>query len=225
MLCRSDSLVCLTRPVAGHAVAMKPNRLNAVVDGVFAIAMTLLVLDLPRPAHIAQVSHDLEVHAAAYVAYLVSFATLSVVWLEHHGMMLAVRRTTRYFIELSFGFLLFVALLPWPTALMAEFANDSAPSGLVTFMYTATMFLIALSLAASWAYLSRRPGVLTEELAVDFRRSFGRMTLVCIPYVVAMAVAFVSPVASLCIDGAVVLYLAVTRTPLERAEAAMDGRL
>jgi uncharacterized membrane protein len=204
---------------------MKPNRLNAVVDAVFAIAMTLLVLDLPRPDNTSHVAHDLETHAAAYIAYLVSFATLSVVWLEHHGMMLAVRRTTRYFIEITFVFLLFVALLPWPTALMAEFANDSAPSGLVTFMYTATMLLIALSLAGSWAYLSRRPGVLVDDLAVEFRQSIRRTTGVCLPYLVAMVVAFVSPVASLCIDGAVVLFLAVTRTPLERAEAAMDGRM
>jgi uncharacterized membrane protein len=204
---------------------MKPNRLNAVVDGVFAIAMTLLVLDLPRPDNTAHVAHDLEVHAAAYIAYLVSFATLSVVWLEHHGMMLAVRRTTRYFIEITFVFLLFVALLPWPTALMAEFANDSVPSGLVTFLYTATMLLIALSLTGSWAYLSRRPGVLVDDLAMEFRRSIRRTAGVCLLYLVAMAVAVISPVASLCIDGAVVLFLAVTRTPLERAEAMMDGEL
>jgi uncharacterized membrane protein len=77
---------------------MKTNRLNAVVDGVFAIAMTLLVLDLPRPTGIRTVTHDLEAHSDAYIAYLVSFATLGIVWLEHHSMMLAVRRTSRFFI-------------------------------------------------------------------------------------------------------------------------------
>jgi uncharacterized membrane protein len=86
--------------------------------------MTLLVLDLPRPDTRTHVAHDLGVHAAAYVAYLVSFATLSVVWLEQ-GVMLAVRRTTRYFIEITFVFLLFVALVPWPTALMAELPSSS----------------------------------------------------------------------------------------------------
>ena len=58
---------------------MRPRRLNALVDGVFAIAMTLLVLDLPRPSQIGRVLHDLEGHSDAYIASLVWFATLEVV--------------------------------------------------------------------------------------------------------------------------------------------------
>jgi uncharacterized membrane protein len=197
---------------------VKPNRLNAIVDGVFAIAMTLLVLDLPRPSQ-AHLAHDLEVHWDAYIAYLVSFATLGIVWLEHHSMMLAVRRTSRVFIEITFGFLLFVALLPWPTALTAEFADEASGSALVTFIYSATMFLIALSLAGSWAYLSRHPELLAEELTDGLQRSFKRTCLMCAPYVVAMPIALVSPLASLLIDASAVIYLAVTRSPLERAEA------
>ncbi|MBV8461718.1 MAG: DUF1211 domain-containing protein [Acidimicrobiales bacterium] len=198
---------------------MKTNRLNAIVDGVFAIAMTLLVLDLPRPSAFGQVTHDLEVHWDAYIAYLVSFATLGVVWLEHHGMMLAVRRTSRTFIECTFAFLLFVALLPWPTALTAEFADEASTSSLVTFIYSTTMFFIALSLMGSWAYLGRHPELLAEDLTPSFQQSLRRTRLVCLPYVVAMPIAFISPLASLVIDASVVVYLAATRSPLERAEA------
>src|SRR5436309_1578124 len=92
---------------SAHAMmtCMRPNRLNTIVDGVFAIAMTLLVLDLPHPGQSAQLVHDLEVHWDAYIAYLVSFATIGVVWVEHHGMMLAVRRTSRQFMEVTFLFL------------------------------------------------------------------------------------------------------------------------
>ena len=78
---------------------MRPSRLNTIVDGIFAIAMTLLVLDLPRPSLTKELVHDLEIEWDAYVAYIVSFATLGVVWLEHHGMMIAVRRTSRRFIN------------------------------------------------------------------------------------------------------------------------------
>jgi TMEM175 potassium channel family protein len=198
---------------------MKTNRLNAIVDGVFAIAMTLLVLDLPRPNSFRTVTHDLEVHWDAYIAYLVSFATLGVVWLEHHGMMLAVRRTSRTFIEITFAFLLFVALLPWPTALTAEFADEASTSGLVTFLYSATMLLIAASLVTAWSYLGRHPNLLAKNLAPGLRHSFRRTCLICIPYVVAMPIALVSPLASLLIDASVVVYLATSLSPLERAEA------
>jgi uncharacterized membrane protein len=198
---------------------MKTNRLNAIVDGVFAIAMTLLVLDLPRPTNLGQVTHDLEIHWDAYIAYLVSFATLGVFWLEHRGMMLAVRRTSRTLIEITFVFLLFVALLPWPTALTAEYADEASASGLVTFIYSATMFLIAAALAGVWAYVSHHPELLVDDLASSFRQSFRRTCLVCVPYLVALPTALVSPVASLLIDATVVVFLASTQSPLERAEA------
>lgn len=84
----------------------------------------------PPPSQLAQVAHDPEVHWDGYVAYLVSFATLGLVWLEHHGMLLADRRTSRFFIEVIFGFLLFVAFLPWPPALTAQFAVEPTAPGL-----------------------------------------------------------------------------------------------
>jgi uncharacterized membrane protein len=133
-------------------------------------------------------------------------------------MMLAVRRASRFFIEITFGFLLFVALLPWPTALTAEFADEPSVSGLVAFIYSANMFLLALTLAGTWAYLSQRPELLAEELTPGLQQSFRRTCLMCVPYVVAMLIALVSPIASLLIDASAVVYLAATRSPLERAE-------
>jgi uncharacterized membrane protein len=207
---------------------MTPGRLNTIVDGIFAIAMTLLVLDLPRPSLSGQLVHDLEIHWDAYIAYIVSFATLGVVWLEHHGMMLAVRRTSRRFIEITLVFLLFVTLLPWPTALAAQFAPTSLGSEiadkaktarLVTVLYSSNMLVISLALAWSWWYLSRNPRLLKGGWLETFRASFPRIAKVCVPYLVAIAVAFFSPLGSLLIDGAVVAYLAVSASALERAEA------
>jgi uncharacterized membrane protein len=203
---------------------MSPNRLNTIVDGVFAIAMTLLVLDLPRPALSSQLVHDLEIHWDAYIAYLVSFATLGVVWLEHHGMMLAVRKTNRHFIEITLVFLLFVAILPWPTSLGAQFADEAKYAGLVTFLYSSNMLLIALAVAGSWAYLSRRPQLLAEEMQEKFRASFPRAAWVCVPYVLAIVVAPFNYLVSLLIDGAVVVYLAITTNALERMEAEAESQ-
>jgi uncharacterized membrane protein len=202
---------------------MRPSRLNTIVDGIFAIAMTLLVLDLPRPSLTRELVHDLEIEWDAYVAYVVSFATLGVVWLEHHGMMMAVRRTSRRFMEVTLLFLLFVALLPWPTALVAQFIEHHSTARVVTVLYSTNMLFIALAMAGSWAYLSRRVALISPGLEVNFRASLPRTSIVCVPYLVAILVAFFSPLASLFIDGAVVLYLAISSSPLERVEGGSLG--
>lgn len=91
---------------------MGPGRLDALIDGVFAIAVTLLVLDLPRPEHSEQLARDLLDRWPSYVAYVVSFATIGLVWIEHHGMMSAVRCINRRFLERSLVLLFFVSVVP-----------------------------------------------------------------------------------------------------------------
>ena len=74
---------------------MGPGRLHALIDGVFAIAVTLLVLDLPKPPGSARFVHRLLEAWPSYAAYVVSFATIALIWVEHHGMMSAVRFVNR----------------------------------------------------------------------------------------------------------------------------------
>jgi len=88
---------------------MPPGRLHALVDGVFAIAITLLVLDLRRPEGSKHLAHDLLHSWPSYVAYLVTFATVGIVWIEHSGMMRAVQQVNRRFIERTLVLLFFVA--------------------------------------------------------------------------------------------------------------------
>src|ERR1039458_4259594 len=105
------------------AVPVGPGRLQALIDGVFAIALTLLVLDLPRPVAATPLGHDLLRQWPSYVAYLVSFATIGIIWIEHHGMMSAVRSINRRFLERTLVFLLFVSIIPWPTAIASQYAD------------------------------------------------------------------------------------------------------
>src|SRR5450755_102137 len=100
-----------------------PGRIKALIDGVFAIALTLLVLDLPKPQASQRLAHDLLAQGPAYAAYLVSFATIGVIWIEHHGMMSSVRSIDRRFLERTLAFLMFVSVIPWPTALAAQYAG------------------------------------------------------------------------------------------------------
>jgi len=67
------------------------------------------VLDLPRPEHSAQLAHDLLQRWPGCIAYLVSFVTVGLIWIEHHGMMSAVRFVNRRFLECTLVLLCFVA--------------------------------------------------------------------------------------------------------------------
>jgi len=119
--------------------------LHGLIDGVFAIAMTLLVLDLPRPHDSARLAHDLLHLWPSYAAYLVSFVTVGIVWIEHHGMMAAVARINRRFLGRTLLFLLFVSIIPWPTAIAAEYADRGSQAETAAVLYAAVMLLMGLS--------------------------------------------------------------------------------
>jgi len=177
-----------------------PGRLHALIDGVFAIALTLLVLDLPKPAHSAQLVRDLLRAWPSYVAYLVSFITIGILWIEHHGMMSAVRGINRRFLERTLAFLLFISIIPWPTALAADYANQSVSEARATaVLYAATMLMMGLTFAWGWRYPA-------------FPAGARRALLGGLVYLIAIAVAFLSPTASFAIDAIVAVYFAASRS-------------
>ncbi len=192
---------------------MGPGRLHALIDGVFAIALTLLVLDLPRPAHSTQLVHDL-LHAwPAYVAYLVSFVTIGILWIEHHGMMSAVRGINRRFLERTLAFLLFISILPWPTALAADYADQAVPEArAVAVLYAATMLMMGLTFAWGWRYLATHPELVAEPARSALPAGARRALLGSLVYLIAIAVAFLSPAASFAIDALVAVYFAASRS-------------
>jgi uncharacterized membrane protein len=192
---------------------MGPGRVNALIDGVFAIALTLLVLDLPKPLHASALWHDLLHQWPSYVAYLVSFLTIGILWIEHHGMMSAVRSIDRRFLERILCFLLFVSVIPWPTALAADYANQGfAQARTAAVLYGATMCLMGLSFAWGWRYLTVHPDLVAPAARGAFGAGTRRALVGGLVYVVAIAVAFVSPLASFAIDGLVAAYFALSRS-------------
>ena len=192
---------------------MGPGRLHALIDGVFAIALTLLVLDLPRPAHSTQLVHDL-LHAwPSYVAYLVSFVTIGILWIEHHWMMGAVRGINRRFLERTLAFLLFISIIPWPTALAADYADQTVPEArAVAVLYAATMLMMGLTFAWGWRYLAAHPELVAEPARSALPAGAHRALLGSLVYLIAIAVAFLSPVASFAIDAIVAVYFAASRS-------------
>ena len=190
---------------------MTPGRLHALIDGVFAIALTLLVLDLPRPEHSTHLAHALLQQWPSYAAYLVSFVTLGILWIEHHGMMGAVRAIDRRFLERTLAFLLFISIIPWPTALAADYARGGfGDARAAAVLYAATMLMMGLSFAWGWRYLTLHPELVAAPARSAFPAGTRRALLGGLVYLVSIGVAFVSPLASFAIDAVVAVYFALS---------------
>lgn len=144
------------------------------------------------------------------MAYLVSFITIGILWIEHHGMMSAVRGINRRFLERTLIFLLFISIIPRPTALAADYADQAVPEArAVAVLYAATMLMMGLTFAWGWSYLAAHP-----ELAAEPALPAGacRALLGGLVYLIAIAVAFLSPKASFAIDAIVGVYFAASRS-------------
>jgi uncharacterized membrane protein len=170
-------------------------RLEMLCDGIFAIAMTLLVLelkppDLPRHAASAEILHALREHGLAFVGFVLSFLLAGQFWIVHHVWFNYLRQANRALALLTIPFLMFVSLLPFSTSMLTSFGLRN-PVGLV--LYFGNQFMLAVLLAAQWL-LAKRQGLLTESDGSQKRRRFELM-IRCQPltFGVAIAVVFIAP--------------------------------
>ncbi|MDQ1657265.1 MAG: potassium channel family protein [Cryptosporangiaceae bacterium] len=163
-------------------LGMSVGRLEAFSDGVLAIVITLLILDIkvPQGAH-GHLGAALADQWPRYLAYLTSFLIVGIIWLNHHATVHLLARTTHTFQVLNLLLLLPVSVLPWPTALLAEYARDGTAGDqrLAVIIYGLTSTAMAVTFNVLWRYLLRHPelhraGVTPALLAVRNRRyNFG----------------------------------------------------
>ena len=147
------------------------------------------------------------------MAYLVSFLTIGILWIEHHGMMSAVRGINRRFLERTLAFLLFISIIPWPTALAADYANQSVSEArAAAVLYAATMLMMGLTFGWGWRYLAAHPELVAEPARPAFPAGARRALLGGLVYLIAIAAAFLSPMASFAIDAIVAVYFAASRS-------------
>jgi uncharacterized membrane protein len=156
---------------------LRTGRLEAFSDGVFAIAVTLLVLDIAVPADPGP-EHNLLPAVAhlwpAYLAYVVSFATIGAVWLGHNAITDYLDQADTTFIRLNLLLLLFVAFLPFPTRLFADYIGKDRPERVAATIYGITLLLTLTLLWALWRYALRenlvRPDAADEEIQLLTQR-------------------------------------------------------
>lgn len=129
-------------------------RLETFADGVMAIAITLLVLEIgvPEVDEHGSLGSALLEQWPQYAAYAVSFLTIGIIWVNHHHLFSVIERTTHAFLMLNVVFLMTIAVLPWPTALIAEHLREEASRTTAAIVYGLTMTAIAVMFNAVWRY-------------------------------------------------------------------------
>src|SRR5689334_6646666 len=157
--------------IAGRSV----ERLAALSDGLFAIAMTLLIIELHAPASEAIHSEGdlwraLGTLAPQLLMYLMGFLTLGIFWVGQQTQLNLFERTDRDLTWIHIGFLAAVALMPFSTAVVAEFITYRV----ALFVYWVNLLLLGIALYASWAYATRAGLLKDSEAAEDLSRATRR---------------------------------------------------
>jgi len=195
-----------------HTHRVSTTRLEAFSDGVIAVAATLLVLELvvpvPGPHHDGTLVHRLLEDWPDYAAYVISFATVGIVWINHHAMISRLRQTDHTILVLNLLLLMTIGFLPFATKLMATYVRQPLGQDTAAFVYDGAFLLMGVAFGT----LNRHILVVKTHLLITplddraRRQVLIRSVSGIAPYVLAAPLAFVSPYITLGICGAVALY-------------------
>ena len=192
--------------VAAHDATKETSRLETFADGVFAIAITLLVLEIHIPAPGEDLDTALAAEWPSFAAYVISFLTIGVMWVSHHQMFTIIRRTTPTFLFLNVLFLLPVAFVPYPTALVATHIQEPQGRTTAVLVYGALSVAIAVMFNVLWAYAFRN-GLVVQGQGADRARAVARGFIVGpLIYLGATLLAFVNPFISMSVFAALAVY-------------------
>lgn len=147
-----------------HSVVLSKGRMEALTDGIFAIAMTLLVLELKVPDLPKSVaSHDLlqklGEEVPAFFSFLMSFLYCGLLWFQHHLAMHFVRHLQAALVWFNLLFLMSISILPFSCALLGHFIRNGAAQEI----YFGNMFLAALLLLTQWVFAKRKKLLLEDD--------------------------------------------------------------
>jgi TMEM175 potassium channel family protein len=210
----SETMSPTTMPEDRRGVELAETaRLETFSDGVFAIAITLLVLEIKVPPTGEHGGGNLVAALRAlwpsYLGYAISFATLGIMWVNHHAMFRYIRKTNRTFLLINVFFLMAISFVPFPTAVLAEHLPDPAQRQAAAVFYGAAFVLTAAGYNAVWFYGVSGGRLLGADVDRDAVRTISNRYRWGVPtYLVTTLAALVSVWLSLALHGALaVLYM------------------
>jgi uncharacterized membrane protein len=200
---------------------MTTGRAEAFSDGVFAVAITVLVfgLQLPGPRRGCTTTACQLLHAwPHYLAYVVSFLTIGIMWMNHHTILAHVERVDRPLLILNLLLLLGIVAIPFPTALVADnLGHQGGTAAAVT--YGLVMIAISIGFDGLWIYVATHPSALGAAVPAEtLRRSIPGFTGGMLAYVAGTLIALVSALAAVIIYGALAVYYLFDHLPSPASE-------
>ncbi|MCW1100162.1 TMEM175 family protein [Streptomyces sp. RS2] len=176
-------------------VAVRPERVSLFGDAIFAIAITLLSLEITIPEELpdSRVAQALRDALPAIGAYLLSFAVIGVLWLTQHAFFRLITTLDRCLLYLYFGLLAVVAALPFPTRLISEYGGTST----ATLFYATSIALAILLICTMYGRVLARPRLASSEGSPSvLKGALLRSSAMAIVFVSSVPVAFASPIAA-----------------------------
>jgi len=196
-------------------------RVEAFSDGIFAIAITLLILEIKVPKHEAgPLSLALLRRWPSYVAFLLSFAYIGVMWINHHRMFTYIRRSTDLLLSLNLLLMLGVTVVPFPTAVLAEHL-DGPDARTAALVYNATFVVIAVVFNLLWRYAVRR-GLLHEATLAAAMNISSQYAVGPLLYLACFVIAWFNVRASVAANVALALFFALPPSIMKKRPQAHD---
>jgi uncharacterized membrane protein len=169
-------------------------RMEAFSDGVFAIAITLLVLEISVPASaFDDLWRGIANQWPSYLAYVTSFTTIGGLWLVHHAIFRRMKFADTVVIRLNLVLLMMVSFLPFPTKLMAEALHVKSGEHAAVLFYGASLLVITAIVAWMGRYAARRELIAEEDVRKAVQRLSDRMAPGLGSYVVVILLAIFAP--------------------------------
>ena len=189
-------------------------RIEAFSDGVFAVAITLLVLDikippLPTAGAAASLGIELARQWPVYIAFVTSFLTILVMWINHHRVFGLIKRSDDRFMVLNGLLLMTITLVPFTTSLVAAYLMHPDMK-IAVLVYTGNSVFLALAFSGLWRYASKDSRLLAANhdrlVAEGITKSYRHGPLL---YIIIFLISFVSPMASITICLLLALYFTI----------------
>lgn len=142
------------------------DRLEAFSDGIFAIAITLLVLEIGVPeADFDNLWRGIADQWPSYLAYVTSFLTIGAIWLGHHAIFRRLAEVDTTIMRLNLLLLMFVSFLPFPTKLVAEAITRTSAERAAVIFYGFALLAISLIGSVLWRYVAKHRDLLASEVS------------------------------------------------------------
>ena len=191
-----------------QAVAgLTTERISAFSDGVFSIAITLLVLNLRIPtipsnvpSYADKVLDQLRTQWPNLLSYILSFVIIGIYWIAHHNMFHYIKRSNRPFLWINILLLMCVAFIPFPAGLLGQFSfiGQSSLAQVAEIIYASNLILTNLMLSLLWWYATSNRRLVDQDIDPHFVRTVNRRNMTApVVYLVSIGLSFLSPLASL----------------------------